>query len=468
MSDFFHTWLDHDDTLERIPLHQVNSTGWVIEEHSFYNTQWVNCFYPISGGYGPTSRYIYYIFLEAAVILRDKEWAATTALGLAMTYSSTAALHAIILFVLLQTRTPDRSTTEYVQVGGSTFAGQMAVQDGHYIQTNRTSGELWLPVAFMAWDDDSNAVLAILQTAFLTLLPMHMWSPQIRNASKGKKILLKLWGCLLFVGYAFSFAHASYGGAFSIPQLWFCPKPAADSLPLKAHSSFQYPGRGEPGDRYHWNRILGDEFVYKNSSYAFPDRCLYPSLGFDWPLRDPEDIIVSEIEHPRVLVGWSNGMTSLLLTFTPALTYAIAVVFARFLYNGDHKLFDIATSLRSWNSEISLLWKHVWERPPERRSCSHFAHVIMYLSAMYYRVYVMYLSPLVLLFFIISFEAMLSQADLGLETFRHVGQWGAVVGAGLVIVYAVASHFFESRLRNRKEPPICLHGTRSWWRHQVS
>lgn len=54
-----------------IPFHRIVNRGWVtgngfIGENQNFTTQWVECFYPVSGTYATTPRFIYYIFLLGA------------------------------------------------------------------------------------------------------------------------------------------------------------------------------------------------------------------------------------------------------------------------------------------------------------------------------------------------------------------------------------------------------------------
>ena len=55
------------------------------------------CVYPISGQYGFLNRLLFYILMIFALIARKHDWLAAAALGTAMTYAASAAVHAFAL-----------------------------------------------------------------------------------------------------------------------------------------------------------------------------------------------------------------------------------------------------------------------------------------------------------------------------------------------------------------------------------
>lgn len=61
------------------------------------------------------------------------------------------------------------------------------------------------------------------------------------------------------------------------------------------------------------------------------------------------------------------------------------------------------------------------------------------------------MSPITLVAFVAVCETPLLSGKSGVETFRHVGQWGALIGAVLVILSAVGSHFLEPRAQPPSE-----------------
>ena len=57
----------------------------------------VLCTYPISGQYGFLNRLLYYILMIFALLVRKRTWLSAAALGTAMTYAASAAVHAFAL-----------------------------------------------------------------------------------------------------------------------------------------------------------------------------------------------------------------------------------------------------------------------------------------------------------------------------------------------------------------------------------
>lgn len=55
------------------------------------------CTYPISGQYGFLNRLLFYLLMIFALVARRRTWLAAAALGTAMTYAASAAVHAFAL-----------------------------------------------------------------------------------------------------------------------------------------------------------------------------------------------------------------------------------------------------------------------------------------------------------------------------------------------------------------------------------
>lgn len=55
------------------------------------------CTYPISGQYGFMNRPLFYLLMIFALVARKRVWLAAAALGTAMTYAASAAVHAFAL-----------------------------------------------------------------------------------------------------------------------------------------------------------------------------------------------------------------------------------------------------------------------------------------------------------------------------------------------------------------------------------
>ena len=206
-----------------IPLYNVTSDWWVVRNNSFFNTQWIQCSYPISGSYGPTPRYLFYVLVLLALHKRRSAWIVTAALGSVMTYSATAAIHALVL-VSIRTKLIPSDIANWMVVLVSGTAGPSGEFDG------TGNDPLWLPVIPMAWDNDGDPVLAIVGTAFLVLLPMQIWSNTFKQSRT--KSVLYLWSGTLLMGTLCALVNAAYVDVAAFTQLRFCPPGINDTIPL--------------------------------------------------------------------------------------------------------------------------------------------------------------------------------------------------------------------------------------------
>ena len=212
-----------------IPNHNITSDGWVIVNSTLFDTQWINCYYPISEGYARTPRTLFYILVFISIVLRGHEWLAGAALASVMTYSSTAAIHALALAVgrrrmLSQSGGPNNY--EKVMVGGSNTDGMWVSSTWDNWQQNG----LWLPVVSMVWDSDIDAILAIVGVSFLIISPMQAYSKTFKE-SKAKAVLF-LWSCLLLMGIVCALLTEAYRSDVGFPQLRFCPLSSNDTYQL--------------------------------------------------------------------------------------------------------------------------------------------------------------------------------------------------------------------------------------------
>lgn len=199
--------------LHLIPYHHTTEEAWVIGttaqgNNTFFDAQWIQCSYQISGGYGHTPRYIYYFLILFAMWQRRTNWLAEAAMASIMVYSGSAAIHAVILAAIRKRMAPQSMLENYeqVRVEGVTVNGTSVYWDNNIEQWtwNPLDNSLWLPVLPMAWDSDIDAPLAIVGTAFLILLPMQIWSRALRKSRV--KIIIWLWGVLLLIPHG---AHDS-------------------------------------------------------------------------------------------------------------------------------------------------------------------------------------------------------------------------------------------------------------------
>ncbi len=60
----------------------------------------VVCAWPVSGQYGPGSRFLYYVLVAASVLARKTDWLRKACLAAALLLPAIAALHGIVLAAL--------------------------------------------------------------------------------------------------------------------------------------------------------------------------------------------------------------------------------------------------------------------------------------------------------------------------------------------------------------------------------
>jgi hypothetical protein len=172
----------------------------------------VSCVFPISGSYDLLPRILFYTLLLFALLYRRHTWVAVAALGTAMTYSATTAVHA---FALL---------TQYDWTTGNGRSN---------MQSAKAFGDL-----------DLHATLPILLTASVVFAPIFNWSKNVRREKA--QIVMVLWGTLCFAAlvpvtvYVFratrnTSARHGWNPNF-IEALMLCPRTVAEINPVCSSS----------------------------------------------------------------------------------------------------------------------------------------------------------------------------------------------------------------------------------------
>jgi len=415
--------------------YNVTSGSWITElngtgHNPFFRTQMVQCSYQISGGYGLTPRIILYVLAAIAVVWRKKQWAVTAALGAVMVYSSSAAIHAIVLVAIRQKMVPKYMTENWqaVLVAGTTKTG--------LLESNSTisNSPVWFPVLPMSWDADGDAVLDVVGFTFLLLLPMQIWSDTFEHAKPWQKKVVFAWGLLILIGLISALVNEAYVDEWSFPQLRFCPPDQEDTLPILNSGVDSVAGVWDRLDRYHWNHTIQDYFIYGNLSVHPPNTCLYPCFDFNWPLRDSSDISVTEFPDQSA----SEATTSLellillyvliSLTGTSNLTILVLRLIPAPFNRGD---FQPRTAIRNYRESIRGLFSGSWSV----RAVQTLFIRTWILTTMYYGYF---LSPPAVIYIVGYMEWSMKTSDPGSESFKHVGQWSVLVGTILVVGVAIA------------------------------
>ena len=454
----------------RLPINYGNAEGWLIpvDGNPYFNMQSVQCSYPMSGGYGPTPRYLFYILALFAIMKRKSAWVVTAALGSVMTYSATAAVHAAVLVVIRTKMIPDYVLNKWfsVLVAGTSKSG---LDDG------LEPDALWMPILPMAWDNDSDAVLAIVGTAFLALLPMQLWSSTFKTSNA--KTILFLWSGLLFIGTVSALINTVYIDLWAFPQLRFCPIGLNDTIPFTNSRPSITDIHLDRVDGYFWNRTINEYF--RNPQGQLNGACIYPCFSSTWPLRDPSEITILSWNvgsNADSNTGWwllisvyavvcSSCISSLTvfaidissqsknhfstwirkmydktlgsqnptyLSIRRAITKPILKAGALFVRKGHNA--SSGSLSRKW---VVYLGNKMRRNRPLLSSIRRF-----YVSIVSF--YARMISPMALLFFVVWSEWYIWNDDPGGESFRHVGQWGALVAAGVVGLAALVARLVAS------------------------
>ncbi|KAF2004251.1 hypothetical protein P154DRAFT_572285 [Amniculicola lignicola CBS 123094] len=172
---------------------------------SDYYSGTVSCNYPISGTYDFLTRILFYVLMLCALLFRRHSWLAIAALGTAMAYSATVAVHALALLSQFGWHT-GRSSMESSQRYG---------------------------------DPDIMGAYPILLASLVMMTPILNWSTSIRRDKS--QIIVVLWGLLIFVAWAPVQVYVSSspkGKQFHpwnynfIPALVICPLSAVKESPI--------------------------------------------------------------------------------------------------------------------------------------------------------------------------------------------------------------------------------------------
>ncbi|KAK3361594.1 hypothetical protein B0T24DRAFT_671264 [Lasiosphaeria ovina] len=427
----------------------LDAQSWIIGteitgNNTFFRTQLVQCSYPISGGYGPTARYIYYFLAILSVVAHKQSWVVTAALGSVMVYSSTAAIHAVVLAHFRKLLTPQGildGNYEVALVEGTSPSGQWVWEGGGGYE----GGPVWFPVLPMAWDNDCDPVLAIVATAFLLFLPMQIWSKTLRHAAPAKQKIVLVWALLIFAGLIAALVNFAHVSLYAFPQVRFCPVGKEDVIPLTSPGVDDEVEQWDGVDWYRWNRTVTGYFVSGKGPGPAAAECFCPCFGTSWPLRESSDINV--VEHSFGDVTETNiGIGIWFSAYVVVSAFTISSLTVALLANlppvpAEWRLLDISSSIQS----IRMVWyprcrqgkgRNIVVPPVEMHLWGKIWRTALRLWVVYNLFIARYLAPLVAVAFITSIEWIMWEADPGGESFQHVGQWSVLVGAVLVFLVA--------------------------------
>ncbi|CAD6584530.1 MAG: hypothetical protein ASARMPRED_001787 [Alectoria sarmentosa] len=164
------------------------------------------CAYPISGQYGFLNRLLYYCLILVAVLAASNSWLCWAALGIAMSYSAGACLHAFALFSRYHYDWPDYDNADW------------------YTMAPKYYGDI-----------DLQGIFPILVAGCIALPPILNWSYLLRG-SKGAKPVIVLWGAMMFAAVIPSLIFTVRGiYPFEVTnQVTYCPTNAANNCTFDA------------------------------------------------------------------------------------------------------------------------------------------------------------------------------------------------------------------------------------------
>ena len=434
--------------VERLmPPYDTTDDGWIVTNpptanNISFRTQVVECQYPISGGYGLTPRIVFYALAAVSIFGRGHEWVVGAALGVVMIFSSTAAVHALILVGIRHQLAPSWLFPEYQTV---------LVESTDLTQR---SAPLWFPIIPMAWDQDCDPTLLITGVAFLLLLPMYNFSKTLKKASKERQLVIVLWALLLFAGLIAALVNSAYVFFWSFPQLRFCPLDQADDLPIQNDGAPSVAGPWDGHDAYMWNRTVRDYFVSKNATFQPTRTCLYPCFDRSWPLRDPTDIQVfpgnigAQFQTPSMIIFQIAVYALVSCSAASCITLAMMKHFP-----WPPRGWDTFELIGAWNGALKEFGECLSGPCGKfdcRRASLRLSKLILRVWIFLVVLYSFVLNPLGLVAFVSYYEWAIADTDPGGETFWHVGQWSPLVMAVLALGAATIPRSILRIIRKKK------------------
>ncbi len=250
--------------------------------------------------------------------------------------------------------------------------------------------------------------------------------------------------------------NEGYIGVWSFPQLRFCPMGYNDTLPFASTGPSMLAGS--------WNQTLWVIFG-NQSNVAYATSCLYPCFNTAWSLKDTGELLAIpryKTEPTNTMAAWIANIVVYKLITTSGLC-TLTVFFMQFFGYTPVQILqpDVRGVLRilsylRW-STIQILvrlpvhfvhWSSKGEttRIPKTGSNSRGTKIISIcfkIGLLYLKVidiYARVMSPISFMLFIAWIEWCIT-TDIEGETFRHIGQWGAVVAAAFALLAAMITRY---------------------------
>ena len=332
-------------------------------------------------------------------------------MGLIMSYSSIAAIHAIILVC----------------------GRKILIKGDIEMITISSGGDIKIPIWPMVWDEDCDAVLAITGTAFLILAPMTIWSDTVqqilqkksqqgsnsRDETKKRRLLIG-WFLLLLAGVISAWVNEVFVDVNSVEQFRFCS--AGGELPaISSSSSLNLLGRQNASKTF--NDTIWEIFSIPSISQGHLPTCVYPCFSAPGH-RQGGDIkaIPSKGTFPAIS-DYSNTKAAWNLMLTSIVLIAISLAAIVTLY-----------TLESTGRLKYGRGGHIQHQNPQGNSRGLLRRCLDYGAKGL---------AIASLFIFVAWIEYTIYPFLYTEIFSDVGQWGELLAIILILVFAAYDNWHE-------------------------
>ncbi|KAF2010189.1 hypothetical protein BU24DRAFT_428209 [Aaosphaeria arxii CBS 175.79] len=371
-----------------------------------YNSGGIGCMYPLSGSYDFLTRVLFYLLMFFALLYRRHSWVAVAALGTAMTYSATTAVHALALLT---------------QFGW------------HNGRPNPESSKDY-------GDTDILGTYPILLTALVMVTPILNWSANVRRDKA--QIILILWGMLSFAALVPVMVYISQTAGGTDFRSWslngmgalmLCPRSVAEDNLDCALTSYPTRKQYEQCECIDFCALLGPTAPMRHGASMVP------------MFTHPFIIDLSNNTVFMFVNYWSQALAAMIVCFG-----GIQLILNFFNLREMRDLFlrmfykpGLTTLMRIGRakSTSAILVNHDVDSFRSARASPWFM-VVKTIAALYYLlgVFIGFISPLILLVIIGVVETGIFLAPESEEN-DAVGAWSPWVGAAIIILVAIVLHF---------------------------
>ena len=378
----------------------------------------IQCLFPTSSRYSPTLRVMFYTLSVVSLFFAKEEWIAGVSMAYVMIYSTVAALHAIIMV----------SMRHHLESGALEF---VSIATAGLVEAPQ------VPIWPMAWDEDCDAVLAIVGTAFLLMAPMVIWSGAFHQAFQKRRNqpVFGGWFLLLLIGLICAIVNEVHVDLWTVNQFRFC---SAGDRPDLSLSSFSLRGREQPTKSF--NESIWNIFSNASTSQGLPPTCVYPCFDVSWPLRQLSSIRVifstdtgpSTSNYSNVNAGWGLMFAAIIL-----IVASISIIIAIFTLKRRRLI-----TYGDWGR---LIFLGSADEPTKQRLTKQRLEKLDYGAKV--------LTGISFFFFVAWIEYTMWPYPYA-ERFVDIGQWGQLTSTLLVLAFAAYKYILDPERRDQEPTPV--------------